>query len=107
MLNRRVLVFVITFFQLFIAPEVVEVTKMTGSNLGTSPSFPFAIRVLQLITIVALVLAPNLLRTTSDSLVTVFTNSSFESRFVLHLLNHLVPSDVDPEYTPAHGQISL
>ena len=38
-LNRRVLVFVITFFQLFIKPEVVQVTKMTPSNLGKCPSF--------------------------------------------------------------------
>lgn len=56
---------------------------------------------------VALVLAPNLLRTTSDSLVTVFTNSSFESNFVLQLLNHLRPEDVDPGFIPSHGQVGL
>jgi hypothetical protein len=57
--------------------------------------------------IVALVLAPNLLRTTSDSLATVFTNSAFESRFVLNLLEHLDPRFVDPEYVPEHGRVSL
>jgi hypothetical protein len=50
----------------------------------------------------ALVLAPNILRTTSDSLVTVYTNSSFESRFVLCLLEHLKPGKVDPDYVPEH-----
>ena len=47
----------------------------------------------------ALVLAPNILRTTSQVLFTVFTNSSFESRFVHHLLTHLDCSVVDPEYS--------
>jgi hypothetical protein len=52
---------------------------------------------------VALVLAPNILRTTSNSLATVFTNSSFESKFVLQLLENLDPKTVDPDYFPKHG----
>ena len=100
-LNKRVLLFVISFFQLFIKPEVVEVTKMTPQNLGELRSlrpsaFPDDV--------IALVLAPNLLRTTSDNLQTVFTNSTFESKFVLQLLEHLKPEDVDAEYKPSHGQ---
>lgn len=51
----------------------------------------------------ALVLAPNILRTTSDHLETVFTNSSFESKFVLQLLENLRPREVDPDYIPTHG----
>ncbi|ORX41049.1 hypothetical protein BD324DRAFT_575172 [Kockovaella imperatae] len=84
LLNRRVLMFVISFFQLFLNPEVIDKTKMTIVNLS-------------------LVLAPNLLRTTSDQLVTVFTNSAFESKFALHLLEHLDTQSADPEYRPVHG----
>lgn len=52
----------------------------------------------------ALVLAPNILRTTSDSLVTVFTNSTFESKFTLQLLQNVRPDQVDRDYVPVHGQ---
>ncbi len=51
----------------------------------------------------ALILAPNILRTTSNHLETVFTNSSFESRFVLQLLENLRPREIDNEYVPTHG----
>jgi hypothetical protein len=51
-------------------------------------------------------MAPNLLRTTSDVLVTVFTNSAFESQFVLNLLLHMDPAGLDPEYIPTHGTIA-
>lgn len=50
-----------------------------------------------------MVLAPNILRTPSESLATVFANSSFECQFVLNLLLHLDPPSVDPEYVPSHG----
>jgi hypothetical protein len=43
------------------------------------------------------------LRTTSNHLETVFTNSSFESNFVLRLLEHLEPDKVDPDFVPVHG----
>ncbi|WVQ85889.1 hypothetical protein IAT38_008057 [Cryptococcus sp. DSM 104549] len=83
--NRRVLLFVISFVQMFADPKVVEVTKMGPMNL-------------------ALVMAPNILRTTSDSLVTVFTNSSFESKFILQLVENVRPGQVDPDFVPTHGQ---
>ncbi|OCF45686.1 hypothetical protein I317_00589 [Kwoniella heveanensis CBS 569] len=83
--NRRVLLFVISFVQLFMGRGVVEKTKMTPGNL-------------------ALVIAPNILRTTSNSLVTVFTNSSFESKFILQLLENMDTSIVDEGYVPSHGQ---
>ncbi|ORY26583.1 hypothetical protein BCR39DRAFT_540643 [Naematelia encephala] len=84
-IHRRVLLFVVSFFQQFCAESVIEITKMTPQNL-------------------ALVLAPNILRTESKELATVFTNSGFESKFVLHLLEHLKPGEIDPEYVPTHGK---
>jgi hypothetical protein len=82
--NRRVLLFVISFIQLFLDPEVVAVTKMTPRNL-------------------ALVLAPNILRTPDESLSAAFANSGYECQFVLNLLLHLDPPSVDPDYVPSHG----
>ncbi|OXC68647.1 hypothetical protein AYX13_02852 [Cryptococcus neoformans] len=82
--NRRVLVFVVSFVQIFIQEKVVEKTKMGPMNL-------------------ALVLAPNILRTTADSLVTVFTNSSFESKFMQQLLENMKPGEIDSDYVPVHG----
>jgi hypothetical protein len=79
-----VLLFVISFMQLFLDPEVIAVTKMTPQNLS-------------------LVLAPNILRTPNESLATVFANSASESQFVLNLLLHLDPPSVDPEYVLTHG----
>ncbi|KAK8850469.1 hypothetical protein IAR55_004387 [Kwoniella newhampshirensis] len=83
--SRRVLLFVLSFLRLFVREDVVEQTKMTMGNL-------------------ALVMAPNILRTTSNSLTTVFTNSTFESRFMMNLLQHMDPTAIDPEYVPSHGQ---
>ncbi|KAI1785369.1 hypothetical protein LXA43DRAFT_976250 [Ganoderma leucocontextum] len=60
------------------------VTKMTSANL-------------------ALVMAPNLLRCNSESMVVVFTNSQYEQRFVHNLLLHLKCEKVDPDFVPAHG----
>nr|ODN96050.1 hypothetical protein L204_03741 [Cryptococcus depauperatus CBS 7855] len=85
--NKRVLIFVISFVQMFLREEVMKTTKMGPMNL-------------------ALVVAPNILRTTSNSLVTVFTNSNFESRFVLQLLENMKPGEVDPMYIPVHGKES-
>lgn len=56
-INRRVVVFVISFLQLFLEEKVMGVTKMTSANL-------------------ALVMAPNLLRCNSDSMAVVFTNAA-------------------------------
>ncbi|KLT38761.1 hypothetical protein CC85DRAFT_252382 [Cutaneotrichosporon oleaginosum] len=82
--NRRVLLFVISFIQLFLDPDVVAITKMTPRNL-------------------ALVLAPNILRTPDESLSAAFANSGYECQFVLNLLLHLDPPSVDPDYVPSHG----
>lgn len=55
-INRRVVLFVISFLQLFLEERVQAVTKMTAPNL-------------------ALVMAPNLLRCGSESMAVVFTNA--------------------------------
>ncbi|CAE6452501.1 unnamed protein product [Rhizoctonia solani] len=82
--NRRVLLFVISFLQLFLAESVQSVTKMTSANM-------------------ALVMAPNLLRCDSESMAVVFTNARFEHMFVHNLLLHLKCSKVDSDYVPIHG----
>ncbi|KAF8757101.1 MyTH4 domain [Rhizoctonia solani] len=82
--NRRVLLFVISFLQLFLPESVQSVTKMTSANM-------------------ALVMAPNLLRCDSESMAVVFTNARFEHMFVHNLLCHLKCSKVDPDYVPIHG----
>jgi Rho GTPase-activating protein 39 len=55
-INRRVILFVISFLQIFLDEKTQSITKMTPANL-------------------ALVMAPNLLRCTSDSMSVVFTNA--------------------------------
>lgn len=60
-INRRVVLFVISFMQIFLDEKTQSVTKMTPANL-------------------ALVMAPNLLRCTSDSMAVVFTNSQYVQR---------------------------
>ena len=55
-INRRVVLFVISFLQLFLEDKIQAITKMTSANL-------------------ALVMAPNLLRCNSESMVVVFTNA--------------------------------
>lgn len=54
--NRRVVLFVVSFLQLFLEDKIQIATKMTSANL-------------------ALVMAPNLLRCNSESMLVVFTNS--------------------------------
>lgn len=55
-INRRVVLFVISFLQLFLEEKTQIITKMTAPNL-------------------ALVMAPNLLRCGSESMAVVFTNA--------------------------------
>ena len=55
-INRRVVLFVISFLQLFLDDKIQGATKMTPANL-------------------ALVMAPNLLRCNSDSMAIVFNNA--------------------------------
>ncbi|EAU91559.2 hypothetical protein CC1G_02048 [Coprinopsis cinerea okayama7 len=83
-INRRVILFVISFLQLFLEEKTQSITKMTPANL-------------------ALVMAPNLLRCTSDSMSVVFTNAQYEQIFIYHLLLHLKCDEVDPDYRPTHG----
>lgn len=83
-INRRVVLFVISFLQLFLEDKVQVATKMTPANL-------------------ALVIAPNLLRCSSDSMSIVFTNAQYEQLFVYNLLLYLRCNEVDPHYLPQHG----
>ncbi|KAJ7039153.1 hypothetical protein C8F04DRAFT_1087289 [Mycena alexandri] len=83
-INRRVVLFVISFLQLFLEDRIQNTTKMTPANL-------------------ALVMAPNLLRCDSDSMSVVFTNAQYEQIFVYNLLLHLKCGEVDEGYKPAHG----
>ena len=55
-INRRVVLFVVSFLQLFLEEKIQTITKMTAPNL-------------------ALVMAPNLLRCSSESMAIVFTNA--------------------------------
>lgn len=84
-INRRVVLFVMSFLQLFLEEKILAVTKMTAPNL-------------------ALVMAPNLLRCNSESMAIVFTNAQYEQAFVHNLLLHLKCNEVDSEYIPTHGQ---
>ncbi|KAK7057442.1 Rho gtpase-activating protein 39 [Favolaschia claudopus] len=83
-INRRVVLFVISFLQLFLEERIQNVTKMTPANL-------------------ALVMAPNLLRCNSESMSVVFTNAQYEQIFVYNLLLHLKCGEIDEGFTPAHG----
>ena len=83
-INRRVVLFVVSFLQLFLDEKVQTVTKMTAPNL-------------------ALVMAPNLLRCSSESMAVVFTNAQYEQTFVHNLLLHLKCDEVDQGYVPVHG----
>ncbi|PWN51184.1 hypothetical protein IE53DRAFT_368281 [Violaceomyces palustris] len=84
-INRRVVLFVISFLQLFTQPSVVKETKMGTESLS-------------------LVFAPNFFRCESNSLSVVFNNSRFEQKFVSNLINHLPCSTLDEEYSPVHGE---
>ncbi|KAF7321491.1 Rho GTPase-activating protein 39 isoform 2 [Mycena kentingensis (nom. inval.)] len=84
-INRRVVLFVISFLQLFLEDRVQAITKMTPANL-------------------ALVMAPNLLRCNSDSMSVVFTNAQYEQLFVFNLLLNLNCNTTDDHYKPVHGR---
>ena len=84
-IHRRVVLFVVSFLQLFLDARVQAATKMTAANL-------------------ALVLAPNVLRCASASMAVVFTNAQYEQAFVHNLLLHLRCDEIDPDYVPAHGR---
>ncbi|KAI8384467.1 uncharacterized protein BYT42DRAFT_562625 [Radiomyces spectabilis] len=69
-LNRRIVLYMISFLQEFTAPEVIKETLMNVSNL-------------------AMVFAPNFLRCPSESLTAVFENSKYEQAFLRTLLFEL------------------
>lgn len=83
-INRRVVIFLISFLQFFLEEKVQAATKMTSANL-------------------ALVMAPNLLRCNSESMTVVFTNAQYEQVFVHNLLMHLKCDQIDADYVPVHG----
>lgn len=66
--NRRVVLFVVSFLQLFVEDKVQAVTKMTPANL-------------------ALVMAPNLLRCSSESMSVVFTNAQSVRNLLIIVLS--------------------
>lgn len=69
-LNRLVLSYLIRFLQIFARPEVVQVTKMDASNL-------------------AMVMAPNCLRCTSEDPRVIFDNARKEMAFLRTLIQSL------------------
>ncbi|KAK0461020.1 uncharacterized protein EV420DRAFT_1267394 [Desarmillaria tabescens] len=84
--NRRVVLFVISFLQLFLDDRTQSLTKMTPANL-------------------ALVMAPNLppLQLGFDVYRVHLIHSSYEQIFVYNLLLYLKCGEVDMDYIPAHG----
>ncbi|KAF8995464.1 hypothetical protein BDQ17DRAFT_1250698 [Cyathus striatus] len=87
-INRRVLLFVVSFLQLFLDEKTQASTKMTPANM-------------------ALVMAPNLLRCSSQSVSVVFTNAQYEQIFVYNLLLHLKCDEIDSDFKPTHGLAAL
>jgi hypothetical protein len=67
--HRRVVLFVVSFLQLFLDEKTQAATKMTPVNL-------------------ALVMAPNLLRCTSESMAVVFTNAQYVASAFSCALRH-------------------
>ncbi|XP_018905997.1 uncharacterized protein RhoGAP93B isoform X2 [Bemisia tabaci] len=76
LINKRVLMYLVRFLQMFTRPEVVQVTKMDASNL-------------------AMVIAPNCLRCTSQDPRTIFDNARKEMAFMRALIQHLDTSSVE------------
>lgn len=82
-INKRVLLFIISFLQLFCPPEVVIKTRMPVDNIS-------------------LVWAPNVLRCESDDLTIAYPNSRLEQAFVKQLLLYLDCQTLDEGYRPPH-----
>lgn len=83
--NRRVLLHVVSFLQMFVKEDVVCCTKMTQEGL-------------------ARVMTPNLIRASTGDLDVAFKNNHFENLFVLLLIRHLECGVIDPGYKPVHGR---
>lgn len=75
-INRLVLTYLIHFLQIFAAPDNVAFTKMDANNL-------------------AMVMAPNCLRCTSDDPRVIFENTRKEMAFIRTLIQNLETSEVE------------
>ncbi|KAN0062875.1 hypothetical protein ACQY0O_004696 [Thecaphora frezii] len=84
MLHRRVLLYLVSFLQLFTQPPVVRQTRMPAESL-------------------ALIFAPTLFRSGPERLSMLFNNSKYEQHFMLSLLRHLPCSEVDSGFVPVHA----
>ncbi|CAG8707036.1 1870_t:CDS:2, partial [Cetraspora pellucida] len=77
-INKRVVLFVIDFLQIFTKPHITKITKMNVNNL-------------------AMVFAPNFLRCPSDNLAVIFENTKYEQMYVRILLLNLNSREIDPD----------
>ncbi|RIB02959.1 hypothetical protein C2G38_2255281 [Gigaspora rosea] len=77
-INRRVVLFVIDFLQIFTKPNITHVTKMNVNNI-------------------AMVFAPNFLRCPSDNLAVIFENTKYEQTYVKTLLLNLRSREVESD----------
>ena len=75
-LHLTVITFLVRFLQLFVRPEVVNITKMDASNLS-------------------MVFAPNFLRCSSTDPLVIMENTRKEMAFVKTLIHHLDTEGVE------------
>ncbi|CAG8454648.1 1660_t:CDS:10 [Cetraspora pellucida] len=82
-INKRVVLFVIDFLQIFTKPHITKITKMNVNNL-------------------AMVFAPNFLRCPSDNLAVIFENTKYEQMYVRTLLLNLNSREIESglDYRP-------
>ncbi|KDN50829.1 hypothetical protein K437DRAFT_254998 [Tilletiaria anomala UBC 951] len=85
MLHRRVVLFVISFLQMFCRPSALRATQLTVDSLS-------------------LIFAPNFFRMASDQLQVAWRNAYWEQQFIKILLENMDCATVDPEYVPKHGE---
>ncbi|KAJ3569619.1 hypothetical protein NP233_g4926 [Leucocoprinus birnbaumii] len=87
-INRRVVLFLISFLQLFLEEKTQNITKMTPANL-------------------ALVMAPNLLRCSSDSMSVVFTNAQYVYSILnVQVINSFLSADMSNYLSTIYCSIS-
>nr|CAG8434818.1 933_t:CDS:2 [Entrophospora candida] len=75
-INRKIVIFIVNFLQLFAEPEVCKITKMHVSNL-------------------AMIFAPNFLRCPSDHLGIILKNTKYEQTFMRTLILNLKNDHID------------
>ncbi|KAI6004558.1 Rho GTPase activation protein [Pisolithus marmoratus] len=81
----RVVLFVVSFLQLFLEEKALARLKMTATNM-------------------ALILSPNLLRCSPQSMTVVFMNAQFEQMFMYNLLNYVPPTSPKPRVSESCNQ---